>query len=125
MSETTTPQVSAPTSYHNRPREAVLLVLNPDGWVEAYAERHVDVHIAIRLHVPPEGEQLADEYLDLTLPRRFRQVYWPGLLRAADTVRTVTPSDVAWREWELELLHAIQGFDLQPTTTEGRRIWIS
>ena len=33
------------TIFPPRPREKVLIVLHDDGWVEAYAEKNVDVYI--------------------------------------------------------------------------------
>ena len=89
-----------------KPREAVLVVCHKDGFIQVYAERHVDVRIEQALHMPG-GEIEAEEYLDSTLPHRYRELYWPGMQRAADMVRKVLPSDIAQRDWELELLKSI------------------
>jgi hypothetical protein len=123
---TTNPPVNqAPTSYHKpRPRrEPVLVLLHGDGWVEAYAERHVDVRMQVVPYAAtPQGERLAEEYVDQTLPHRYRDVYWPGMRRAADMVRVILPIDIAQRNWELERLQALDG--LLDEGREGRRIWI-
>lgn len=123
----TSPQaVSAPTSYHisNRPtqREAVLVLAHGDGWLEAFAEKHVDVRIEMVPYMTTQaGEILAEEYVELSVPKRYRDVYWPNLRRAADMMRVVRPSDIAWREYDLELLRAIQQLGNQQE--EGRKLW--
>jgi len=130
MNSSPTPPVTTPTAYQTsrRQREPVLVVLNADGYVEVYAERHIDVHIATRPDTTsPEGEQLADEYMELCLPPRYREVYWPRNLRASEMVRTVTPEDIAYREWQLEMLQAISnaGRILRSDDgKEGQQIWI-
>ena len=123
----TSPQVdSAPTSYHisTQPtqREAVLVLAHPDGWLETFAEKHVDVRIVMVPQVTTQaGEILAEEYVEASLPKRYRDVYWPANRRAADMLRVVRPSDIAWREYELELLRAIQQLGNQQE--EGRKLW--
>jgi hypothetical protein len=125
---TISPQVdSAPTSYHisTRPtrREAVLILAHADGWLEAFADKHVDVRIAIMPAMKtPEGELAAERYVESSLPRRYRDVYWPGNRRAADMLRVVRPSDIAWREYDLDLLRAIQ--QLGNAQEEGRKRWM-
>ena len=122
----TNPQVdSAPTPYHisKRPtqREAVLILAHGYGWLEAFAEKHVDVRIEMVPQVTTQaGEILAEEYVELSLPRRYRDVYWPGNRRAADMMRVVRPSDIAWREYHVELLRAIQ--QLGDKQEEGRKL---
>ena len=77
-------------------RAPVLVSLHPDGYVEVHADRHVDVHIAI---VPAmrtkAGEILAEEYVELNLPPRYRRLFAPGMVRAAKMNRVVTPHDIA------------------------------
>ena len=83
MSRTTTPRVSRHPSYPASGRVPVLIVGHSDGWIEAYAERHVDVRIEIAPYMTtPEGERLAEGYVELSLPRRYRDLYWPGMRRA-------------------------------------------
>ena len=109
----TTPQAISPACYHAprapaKPREAVLVVLHHDGWVEVYGEHSIDVHIAVMPRMAtPEGERLADEYLELTLPKRFRKIYFPGNRRAADMMRKVTPQDIAEKKWAQEMCKVI------------------
>lgn len=123
----TSPRVdSAPTSYHisKRPtqREAVLVLAHGDGWIEAFGEKHIDVRIEMVPYVTTQpGEILAEEYVETSLPKRFRDVYWPGDRRAADMLRVVRPCDIAWREYDVGLLRAIQ--ELGKTQEEGRTLW--
>ena len=107
------------------PRETVLVLAYADGWIEVYAERHVSAKIVL---VPSTGsvagEVLAERYLDETLPYRYREVHWPGKLRAADKLRTVRPSDMARRDHDLALLHGLQAVErsLGPVRKEGK-VW--
>ena len=123
-----TPRVSAPPSYHTphapgKPREAVLVVLHDDGWIEAYAERHVDVRIITMPHMTtPEGERLADEYLGLTLPKRYRDLFWPSNRRAADLVRVITMQDIAQQKWEMEMMKTLD--NITARNRKGGEVWI-
>ena len=126
---TYTPKLNqSPTSYHTRPkREAVLIVVHSDGWIQVFAEKHVDVRIEMLPHsVTPEAEILAEDYLGSSLPKRYRDVYWPGLQRAADLFRPVLPSDIAQRNWELDLLKTIDsaGDILRGDSRQERKIWM-
>ena len=75
--------LSIPTRRKPTPRkrpEPVLIVLHPDGWVEAYADRHVDVKICQRLDAPdddPRSAHLQDAILEHHLPRKHREVFLP------------------------------------------------
>lgn len=123
------PKVNLANSlYQNRPaREAVLIVVCGDHWIEAYAEKNVDVQIVFKPHVDtPEGEIAAEQYLEANLPTRYRKLFWPGKRRAADLVRVIRPSDIARCKWEVDLLQSIKqaGAILRDDDKmEGRKIW--
>lgn len=129
---TTTPKTLSSISYQpstqgGKRRSAILVVLHADGWIEVYGQPYVDVHMAVMPHTTtPEGERAAEEYLDTILARRYRDLYWPGLRRAADLVRSVSPSDIARRDWELELLTTLDrtGLRRDEDGSEERQIWI-
>ena len=111
MSRATNPQNSPATSHlkPRTPRETVLVVVNGDGWVQVYGQKHVDVRIVIAPYTTtPEGERLAEEYVELTLSQRYRDLYWPGMIRAADMVRVIRPSDIVQHNWNLDLLRSIK-----------------
>ena len=110
-----------PTKYRN-PREAVLVVLSSDGFVEAFAERHVDVHMAIRPKMDSQaGQILAEEYMEWCLPYRYRDLFWPGKLRCSEMIRTVTPESLAQREMELDVLRTLNAIGTE--LREGVRLW--
>jgi hypothetical protein len=73
-----------------RHRRPVLVKVYRDGWVEAYAEKGVDVMITNRIHTAPEAEHLADAYLADFLPRRFRAVFRHESVRASEWCRQCT-----------------------------------
>ena len=126
---TYTPKVyQSITSYQTRPkREAVLVVGHSDGWIQVFAEKSVDVRIEMLPHsITPEAEVLAEEYVGLSLPKRYRDVYWPSMQRAADMMRLVLPSDIARRDWELDFLKALDsaGEILRGDARQERKIWM-
>ena len=108
---TTSPQVdSAPTSYqtNRRQREKVLVVFNSDGFVECYAGKAVDIHIITKpLASTSTAEILAQEYVDLAIPRAYRDVYFPSYCRAAEQLRRITAGDIINRKYDVELLRGI------------------
>jgi len=111
-----------PTSVQTRRREKVLVLLHFDGYVECFASKDVDIHIT---NVPqastPAAEILAQEYVGLAMPRSYRDVYWPSNRRAAEQVRKTTAADIMRRRADVELLHAIKGWD--DDRSEGRQRW--
>jgi hypothetical protein len=101
------PCVSQPPA----PRSKVLIVLYSDGWVEAYAEKYVDVHIVQRLHITnPANANLADEYLESTIPRCYRDLFWPIKRRAMGQCRKVTAEQRLDAHLDLQLLREIQSW---------------
>ena len=126
---TYTPKVyQSTTSYKPvRNREVVLIVAHGDGWIEAYADKHIDVRIEIAPYITtPEGELLSEEYIELMLPKRYREMYWPIRRRAAGQVRKILPSDLERRDWEIDLLKAIDsaGERLRDDARQERRTWM-
>lgn len=88
------------------PRAKVLVVAHPDGFLEVYGD-NIDVHIVTPLSMyTAAGEVLADEYLDATLPWRFRDLHVMPKLRAMHQVKVVRPSDEVGRVLRLGLVHA-------------------
>lgn len=96
----TSPRPSRP------PRAKVLVVAHPDGFLEVYGD-NIDVHIVTPLVMhTTAGEALADEYLDATLPWRFRALHTADNLVAVHQVKPVRPTDEAERLLRLELVRA-------------------
>lgn len=86
------------------PRAKVLIVLHNDGFVEAFGRDDIDVKIVQMPAMPMAGELLAEEYLDLILSRPYKDVHWPGMVRAVGKVDTVTPLDLTHQERCVNLL---------------------
>ena len=98
-----------PPGQRPAPRSKVLVVLHSDGWVEAYAEKNVDVHIVQRLHITnPANVHLADEYTESTIPRCYRDLYWPVKLRALGQCRRITAEQCLDKHLDLQLLREIR-----------------
>jgi len=105
------------------PRQPVLILAHADGWVEAFGNRNIDIHIAMAPAMDsPEGRIAAEAYLDNTLPHRYRGLYVPGNLRAADLLREVHPSDIADRNWRLSMLNVLDR--VGSTSDDGGELWI-
>lgn len=78
------------------PRFAVLIVIQGDGHIEAFAERHVDVHVArVPVSFSREAEQTAEDVAELLLPPRFRELFRRDRLRAVGTTRPLLPTTLA------------------------------
>lgn len=111
-----------------KPRQAVLIVCHPDGYIEAYADQNVDVHIAQMPKMgTTAGRIAAEQYLDASLKPRYRDLYWPYKKRAADMVREVHPSDIAERNWRLDMLNVLDRIGAEPDTESdgGKQIWVA
>jgi len=87
-------------------RHKVLIVLHADGFIEAYADRD---HVDVRTVVMPQSsdETLAEEYLELTLPTVYRDVYFPLNRRAVDNVRKLAPSQIVQQQLDREFLSTL------------------
>lgn len=111
------------TSYHNSTkREPVLLLVHADHWVEVFAEKHIDVWIEMIPQMKTQADELlAQEYVEGLLPKRYRDVYWPGNLRVAELIRAIRPIDIEVREYDLAMLRAIH--QLGDKQQEARRTW--
>lgn len=74
------------------PRQAVLIVSHPDGYVEVFADANIDVYLArVPVAETCAGERLADECLALMLPRRYRDLHRADRLRTVGTTRPLRP----------------------------------
>ena len=103
----------------------VLVILDGDGAVDVYGEG-LAVTFAHRLTVQTqEAERRADQYLDLTLPRKLRALYMPVNLCGQDVCRRRTvESEAEWR-WRLELVRELvalaKGLPKVPAAIERAR----
>lgn len=100
------------TPNHTR---TLILAYPADNYLEVYADRQVDIHVAVPIRMDtPAGEALADEYLDETLPVRFRDLHDAPHLRAVHTVRAIRPSDEAERLLRVDLIREARAIAGEP-----------
>ena len=86
-------------------RQPVVVELYSDGGVNVYASKRVVVKVVQRPHATrPEAGPKLDEFVELSLPRKHRQIYAPGNLRAVGRCETVRPSDIMRRNRMLTCL---------------------
>lgn len=85
------------TNHHASPprRQAVLIAVHPDGYLEAFADKSVDVRFARHLDAhTPAGERLAEDCFEMLLPQRYRDLWRRDLLRACGTTDLLRPQAV-------------------------------
>ena len=86
-----------------RQREPVLIVINPDGFVEVFGDR-IDARIVNRVTVSTvEGEIKADEVIERLLPERHLKIFYPGSRRAIGNLERIKPADLLQRKVESEI----------------------
>ena len=113
----TIPDAPPPRPRPLPPRPSVLVVLSSDGFAEVFASPGVRIHVAERLNAAPGNEDLADEYLDLTLPTWARGTYWPRNLVATHTIRGLTIMEEAERLTDLALVRELIAIGRGPVPT--------
>ena len=82
------------SNHHASPprRQAVLIAVHPDGYIEVFGDKSIDVKIA-RFPVAEtvRGELISEACFLLALPLRHRELFDRRLLRANGTARPLTP----------------------------------
>lgn len=104
-------------------REQVLVVAHGDGFIQAFAEGHIDIRIVMMPMVDgsSHGEILAEEWLERSVPDCYRRIFWPGNVRATAMHERVRPSNIAVGETELALLRCL---DPYINFTEEAVVWM-
>jgi len=103
----------------SRPRrETVVIALHGDGFIEAFAERNVDILIARVPHCPG-SEVLAEDTFELMLPERYREVYFPGKARASAQNRPLSPSTIRDASFVEDMLGTLNRLDHMAVPVEG------
>ena len=91
--------------------EHVLIVGHPDSYFEVFADRHVRVHLEqLPTTGTPEGEILAEQFIETQMPRPFRELYYPSNRRLLERVTPIKPTDIARRLADVELFRGLQEF---------------
>jgi hypothetical protein len=76
-------------------REAVLVAIHSDGFLEAFAERNLDVAFArIPAATSLFGQQVAEDCFELLLPKRYRDLWRRDYLRASSSTKPLTAEAV-------------------------------
>lgn len=110
-----------------KPATYVLVELHPDGWVQVYGNEEVRVKF---IHRPiftgpreqlPEATKLIDEALALSLPKPYRDIYWPVESCGGDKYRMLTVRQWAEREasrdFELAVIRALKEREMKDSPT--------
>jgi hypothetical protein len=90
------------------PRVKVLVVVHPDGYLQAFAEKRVDVRFVNLLDVHPDDEVPAEQALEAGLPAAYRDLHWPCRLRATGLVERITAQQALDTTYQLSILHGLR-----------------
>jgi len=90
-------------------RRAVLIVVHPDNFLECFAALDVDVRIVALLKTDSQrGELLAEEFMEMGLPLRFAEVFYPRNRRAAGKIESRTPEQEEQVRWQLAMIRGLR-----------------
>lgn len=108
--ETTTPGQAMVRACAERyvPREAVLIVCGKDRrtWIEVYARREISFHFADILITDHRVD--AERLMEMRLPHRYKELYYPVNLRATHVPQPMTPREAVDGYFDLRCLLAVQ-----------------
>ncbi|WP_425400363.1 hypothetical protein [Aeoliella sp.] len=107
-------------------REKALILIRHEQsgrpYIEVYGESTLDCRIVTVPHVDTtRGEIVAEELVEHSLPVIYRDLLWPGKLRAQGVVALQRPSDVVDRYHRLQILRALDALERRLTTPRRRR----
>lgn len=90
------------------PKQKVLIFAYSDGYLEIFGESNLDVHVVMVPHSSTlNGQRLAEDVVELLLPPRYHDLYWPNKLRKSEVLRKVLPSDLVREYQDREILKTI------------------
>ncbi len=105
-------------------REKVLVVAHGDNFIEVFGAKNV---AALIVRCPTmgsnNGEELAEDYLESSLPQRWRELYFPGFLRASLANRPLVPSVIDEAQWTRDFLTGINDMSSQQAPTREVIVW--
>ena len=106
----------------------VLAVAHADGYFEIFAGKGVRARLVNICQMPTaEGEILAERYLEKSLPKPYRDIYFPGNRIAPGNVLQLTPELLAKREFEMDVVrtcNAIPLLNSDTTTSQEVAVWL-
>ncbi len=101
------PRPKASTRRPIVPREKVLVEMLGNGLVQVYADDNIDVHFFNRLFVEMEDGETAnmiDEYHEGTMPRCYRELYFPSGCRAIGFHEKITVEAAKFTLWKKSIV---------------------
>lgn len=108
-------------------RTKSILLVHAGGHIQLFGDQLLDVRVIDVPHVQSvRAEILIEQWIESELPRPYRDIYFPGNLRASGNVRTdYTVADLADREYDLGFVAGLN--ELQDKWTEAKEgdvVWI-
>ena len=77
-------------------REAVLIVMHADNYVEVFGEKHVNVRVVRCPAASSDKSHItAEDVVERQLPRYWRKLYFPSNVRATANARPLLPSTLS------------------------------
>lgn len=106
----------------------VLVVAHADGYIEVFADKGIRCRFVNICQMPTvEGEILAERYLEESLPKPFKDIYFPGNRIVTGNVLQLTPELLAKREFEVDVVracNAVQLINSDTTTSQEVAVWL-
>jgi len=97
---------------HLQAKPDILVLCYWDGWIEVYGIANVKICMVPEVPGPADtidniqGELLAEQYIERTLPAAYRRIFMPGFLADFAKFETVRPRDLARRQLMSSLVRA-------------------
>ena len=103
------------------PRSDILIISHADGHLEVFGEKNVSARI---VRVPAansfQSQRMAEDTVELMLPRRYRDLYRADRLRAVGNTRPLRPSVLVDAQWTRDFIAAL---DAMADTREEVMQW--
>ena len=101
-------------------RETDLILSYPDGYLEVYSERPVDVHLArVPVAFDQDGECMSEEVAAMLLPVRYRDLWRADRLRLVGSTRPLLPSVLCDARFNQAMLDTCNRFGHMAAPVEG------
>jgi len=89
-------------------RIGVLIVMDSTGAIEVYCHPRINIHVGHRLDT--NDIELQESYLESTLPKWAKEMFWPVNLRTRDVPIKRTVEQEKERLLDVEILNGLQQF---------------
>lgn len=96
--------------WKNEPPNYALVEMYSDGYLKVYGEENLRCEVINRPHCSTaEAAQTAEQLIDESLPYQYRNICWPGKVRASGFLRKIKPTDIVGVVSEVAILNSICG----------------